>query len=253
MDIEALKAEWKREEDIAHIKGWDFSHIDDRYCETPQTPWDYRELILSRLTPESELLDIDTGGGEFLLSLGHPHSKTAATEDYPPNTALCRETLTPIGIRFTPAGDYSAMPFGDCEFDMIINRHGDYQPKELYRMLKPGGVFITQQVGELNDRELVELVQPDHVPPLTGHNLANRERELRECGFEILDKGDALYPIRFFDIGALVWFARIIEWEFVDFSVDTRMDGLLRAQRVLEEKGVVEGRAHRFMIVGRKN
>ncbi len=28
------------------------------------------------------------------------------------------------------------------------------------RILKPGGIFITQQVGEDNDRELVELLLP---------------------------------------------------------------------------------------------
>ena len=34
------------------------------------------------------LLDMDTGGGEFLLSLGHPFERTAATEGYPPNVEL---------------------------------------------------------------------------------------------------------------------------------------------------------------------
>ena len=41
---------------------------------------------------------------------------------------------------------------------MVINRHGDFNPDEIYRVLKPGGLFITQQVGAENDRELVELL-----------------------------------------------------------------------------------------------
>ena len=44
-----------------------------------------------------KLLDFDTGGGEFLLSLGHPCENTAATEGYPPNVELCRETILPFG------------------------------------------------------------------------------------------------------------------------------------------------------------
>ena len=60
---------WKKEESIAHIHGWDFSHIESRYTELDDLPWDYRYIILQHLTPEMKLLDIDTGGGEFLLSL----------------------------------------------------------------------------------------------------------------------------------------------------------------------------------------
>lgn len=31
MDNQAWKARWKAEEAVAHIHGWDFSHIEGRY------------------------------------------------------------------------------------------------------------------------------------------------------------------------------------------------------------------------------
>ena len=62
----------KKEESIAHIHGWDFSHIAGRYTEETDLPWDYQRIIFDYLKPEMKLLDIDTGGGEFLLSLHHP-------------------------------------------------------------------------------------------------------------------------------------------------------------------------------------
>ena len=62
---------WKTEEHVAHIHGWDFSHIEGRYTEETDMPWDYRHIILDYLKPEMKLLDIDTGGGEILLSLHH--------------------------------------------------------------------------------------------------------------------------------------------------------------------------------------
>lgn len=37
---------WKAEEEIAHIHGWDLSHIEGRYMEEYDLPWDYREVIL---------------------------------------------------------------------------------------------------------------------------------------------------------------------------------------------------------------
>ena len=97
-----LIEQWKAEEAIAHIHGWDFSHIADRSREQTDFPWNYREAVLQRLTKDQKLLDMDTGGGEFLLSLGHPYENTAATEGYEPNVRLCQKTLLPLGIDFRP-------------------------------------------------------------------------------------------------------------------------------------------------------
>ena len=183
--------EWKSEERIAHIHGWDFSHIAGRYTEEDDLPWDYREVILRHLTPEMKILDIDTGGGEFLLSLGHPYRNTAATENYPPNVELCREVLLPLGVDFRPADGCGVLTFDDGSFDMVINRHGDFNAVEISRVLKPGGLFITQQVGAENDRELVELLCGETELPFPEQYLAVQERNFQEVGFEILKSYDS--------------------------------------------------------------
>ena len=139
---EAYIESWLGEERAAHIHGWDFSHIQGRYDEEQDLPWSYEDTVRRFLAPESLLLDIDTGGGEFLLSLGHPHGRTAATEFYPPNVQLCRETLTPLGIDFREADSRGVLPFPDRSFDLVINRHGDYRPEEIRRILKPGGLGV---------------------------------------------------------------------------------------------------------------
>ena len=139
---------WKREESVAHIHGWDFSHIEGRYTEETDLPWNYQNIILDYLKPEMKLLDIDTGGGEFLLSLRHPYVKTSATEAYPPNIQLCKETLLPLGIDFRAGDGKDMLPFDDYEFDIVINRHGDFNTKEIHRVLKCGGIFITEQEWE---------------------------------------------------------------------------------------------------------
>ena len=158
MNQKELLSIWKAEENTAFIHGWDFSHIDGRYTEQDDLPWDYRAVIEEYLHPEMKILDIDTGGGEFLLSLNHPHENTAAMENYPPNVALCKDVLLPLGIDFRPGDGKGNLPFDDGRFDMVINRHGDFNAEEICRVLKPGGLFITQQVGAENDRELVELL-----------------------------------------------------------------------------------------------
>lgn len=247
-----LKKEWEAEEKIAHIHGWDFSHIHDRYEEEEDLPWDYKKIIDEYRTDDMRLLDFDTGGGEFLLSLGHPYENTAATEGYPPNIELCRETLLPLGIDFKPCDDAANIPFPDSSFDMMINRHGSFDPKEAYRLLKPGGLFITQQVGARNDRELVEIVLPDTPRPFPDLELPVQKEKFEEAGFEVIRAEEAFRPICFYDIGAFVWFAHIIEWEFPDFSVEKCFDRLLEMQRKIDKDGAVEGTIHRYLILARK-
>ena len=62
MNAEELKVIWKKEEDIAHIHGWDFSHIYGRYEEDNNLPWDYEKTVRNYITSNSEILDYDTGG-----------------------------------------------------------------------------------------------------------------------------------------------------------------------------------------------
>lgn len=248
-----LYQHWLEEESIAHIKGWDFSHIEGKYEEGTDLPWDYRGLILQHLTPESRVLDIDTGGGEFLLGLGHPCRLLAATEAFPPNVQLCKDTLLPLGVDFREADGSGVLPWPDASFDMVINRHGDFNPAEISRVLKPGGVFITQQVGAENDRALVELLLPGTPTPFPEQYLSVAREKFEQAGFTVTEAQEAYRPIRFYDVGALVWFARIIEWEFPGFSVDGCRARLLAAQEMLEQVGVIEGMTHRFMMVAKKN
>lgn len=252
MTSSELRQAWLQEEAIAHMKGWDFSHLQGRYTEEENLPWDYDVIVRSHLSPEKTLLDMGTGGGEFLLTLGHPPAMTTVTEGYPPNAELCREWLAPLGIRVVEADGEDPLPLPDSAFDLVINRHEPYNIPELRRILKPGGLFITQQVGEDNDRDLAELLLPGTEKPFPGLNAVKQARRFREAGFTVLRQEEAFRPIRFFDVGALVWFARVIPWEFPDFSVEACFGRLLEAQRILEEKGEIRGMTHRFLLVARK-
>ena len=252
MNLNERIALWKAEEEIAYIHGWDFSHIEGRWAEDTEFPWDYTGVVREFLRPEMVLLDQDTGGGEFLLSLNHPHQNTAAMEGYPPNAELCKEVLLPLGIDFRPGKVAAPFPFPDGHFDMILNRHGDLNPKEVYRCLKPGGLFITQQVGAHNDRELVHLLRGEQPPAFPDQWLSAAVENFETVGFRILRQNECFRPLRFYDVGALVWFARIIRWEFPGFSVDTHLARLIKAQEILDTRGVIEAHTHRFFFVAQK-
>lgn len=252
MNKNDFKTIWKQEEQAAHIRGWDFSHIHGRYEEEADLPWSYEGIVRSYLKDHLDVMDYDTGGGEFLLSLHHPHERTSATEGYPPNVKLCTETLLPLGINFRECHNPSDIPFEDEAFDLMINRHGDFDAEEIFRLLRRGGVWITEQIGENNDRDLVEMVLPGTDRPFPHLNLMEQRRNFEDTGFQILQAKEAYRPIRFYDVGAFVWFAHIIEWEFPGFSVDRCFDRLLKMQEIVEKDGEIEGTIHRYLIVAKK-
>lgn len=252
MTPDERKKLWKKEEETAHIHGWDFSHIHNRYREEGDLPWDYKKIICQYLNKNMKILDYDTGGGEFLLSLKHPFHNTAATEGYPPNVELCKKTLLPLGIDFKSCDTPSNIPFESESFDIIINRHGDFHAEELYRLLKKGGLFITEQVGSENDRNLVEMVLPNTQKPFPHLNLKEQREIFENAGFHIIRAEEVFRPIRFYDVGAFVWFAHIIEWEFPGFSVERCFDSLLKIQKSIEDTGYIEGTIHRYLIVAKK-
>lgn len=253
MNKEYLKSIWKQEEEAAHIHGWDFSHIHGRYEEENDLPWDYEKIVRQYLKRDLNIMDYDTGGGEFLLSLNHPYDRTSATEGYPPNVELCSEKLLPLGINFKKCNDSSQIPFGDESFDLVINRHGSFDVGELFRLLRQNGLFITEQVGGDNDRDLVEMVLPKADKPFPHLNLAQQRRHFEAAGFEIIWAQEAYRPVKFYDVGAFVWFAHIIEWEFPNFSVDRCFEQLLKMQEMIYKDGRIEGTIHRYLIVAKKS
>ncbi len=135
MNYDELKELWKKEEDAA-FKGWDFSYLKNRW-DDEELPWNYKDILKKYLNSDYKLLDMGTGGGEFLLKINHPYSNTSVTEMWKPNFELCKQKLEPLGIEVKQAFNDSKLPFEDNTFDMIINRHESFNIKEVRRILKP--------------------------------------------------------------------------------------------------------------------
>ena len=78
------------------------------------------------------------------------------------------------------------------------------------------------------------------------------QQAFEKKGFTTLEAEEVYRPIKFWNVGALVWFAHIIEWEFPGFSVDKCFEQLLKMQRIIENQGKIEGTIHRYLIAARK-
>ena len=178
-----LKKIWEREEEPV-FSGWDFSYINNRIKEE-KLPWNYEEIVRNYLDDTTRLLDMGTGGGEFLLTLNHPYNLTSVTESYIPNYDLCNKKLGSLGIEVKYVENDNRIPFPDKMFDIIINRHESFELSEVYRIFKSGGIFITQQVGIKNNIELSRF--------LLDNCLDSQIIKANNIGFKVIETLEA-YP-----------------------------------------------------------
>lgn len=231
-----LKKLWKIEED-SQLTGWDFSRIAD-FHQSGIVMWDYQKIVHKYLDQKDQLLDMGTADGNFLKGLKHPYYLTSVTEAYPPNIELCQRELSPLGITVYPVSADEQLPILADSFDCVINRHEAYDVSEVTRVLRAGGVFITQQVGGLNHSEIAQYILPNQLRDLNQENfLSKKVQEIEAAGFTV-ELGFEEFPFTTFkSVAAFVYFAKRIEWEFPDFSVETSFSQLIKLHKIIERQG----------------
>ena len=114
------------------LTGWDWSFIRGRW-DGVETPWSYRDAVSFAAAASGALIDLDTGGGEFLISLPSLPDVTVATEAYTPNIPVARDQLIPRGVTVVAANPVR-LPFRNESFDLAMSRHGVFRGSELHQI-----------------------------------------------------------------------------------------------------------------------
>src|SRR5207247_8790407 len=92
--------------------GWDFTWLRGRLGSQP-LPWDYTASVVEHARSSPDLLDLGTGGGEWLAELSYRPPRTVATEAWGPNVAIASARLRPLGVdvvQVAPARDNTGKP-----------------------------------------------------------------------------------------------------------------------------------------------
>jgi SAM-dependent methyltransferase len=239
----------------AHFSGWDFSYIADREVSAPLR-WSYVSECLLRVQKATAILDMDTGGGEIFSRFAPFPEITLATEAYPPNIPIARERLGLLGVEVVAldAEEPRELPFQVNFFDLIINRHGYYWAPELYRIMQPGGVFVTQQVGDANDISIRQLLgAPEAHANVEWEDMAEAAANLKQAGFKIIKQLEDFYPQRFYDVGAIVYQLKAVSWQIPDFSVKKYFEQLKEVHYQIQQDGFVDVQEHRFFIIAERD
>jgi SAM-dependent methyltransferase len=257
-DFERLIAEAESQP----FSGWDFSYLKGRYLEGKPS-WNFAQEARRVIQEAHSMLDMATGGGEFLSSLSPLPEICCATEGYLPNSRVALERLRPVGVglvfTFWDDNDIEpqrgALPFRGGAFDIVMDRHESFLAREVARVLTKDGIFLTQQVGSTNNSELREFFgkSPDR---LRGEgvpwNLASAVKEIESAGMKILEKKEERMSSKFLDVGAVAYYLKAIPWELPGFSARTHNQQLLELHRRIEKKGSFEVTTTRFYVKARK-
>ncbi len=235
-------------------RGWDFSRM--RETQEP-APWDYADIARAYLAPDSHVLDIGTGGGERFLALADAFRSGVGIDASAGMIATAQENSTPALADKISFAVMTAqrLAFLAASFDVVLNRHAPVDATEVTRVLRSGGVFITQQVGARNTANICAVF--DCTPGGTyTSDLTQMPEALRaafiDAGCRIVATGEYDIRIWFLDIESLLFWLQAVPLP-EDFSIERhwpQVDAIIGAYSI--SRGI-ETNQHRTLLIARKD
>lgn len=248
---DGLFASWQQAEQRPFV-GFDFSYFADKWVDE-EPPWSYEALVRELMAKADSVLDIGTGGGEKFAKFKDVFPpKTVATEGYAPNLPVARALLEPLGVEVLDFYDTedAVLPLPDESFALVINRHSSFKGVDIERVLKPGGVFLTQQVDGRNLTDLSAAFGA--VQPWTYFTLDYALNLVRKSNLVIEMAQEWAGRLIFKDVATLVYYLRAIPWTVPDFSVEKHRAALENLQQRLAAEGELVFTQRRILIQARK-
>jgi SAM-dependent methyltransferase len=232
-------------------EGWDFSWFEGRASE--QRPsWGYRRLLGERMATAAAAIDLQTGGGEVLASIPKPPATLVATESWGPNLAVARRNLEPVGATVHELDDLADLPFPDGTFDLVTSRHPTAVIwSEIARVLRPGGRYFSQQVGDGSVHQLTDFMMGAQ-PIDPGRRPATTALAAEAAGLHVVDLRTETLRAEFYDVAAVVHFLRKVIWIVPGFTVDAYRDRLRDMHDRIGSEGPFVAYTQRFLIEARK-
>ena len=235
---------------VGERQGWDFSTV--RAVRDP-TPWDYEEVV-SSAGSRQWVLDIGTGGGELLGRMYEhaPWENVVALDHSARMAATANANLD--GRAHVVVGDAAALPAWDGWFDLVLERHASVHPREVARVLRSGGTFVTQQVGPRNTQSIFDAFgwgsnwlqfATDDPPPRGCEDLARDFRALG-CAIDRVEEYEVGYA--FLDLDSLVFFLKAAPMP-EDFDPARHVEAVNRLLATSSSDRGIETTEHRELLI----
>lgn len=142
----------------------------------------------------------------------------------------------------------------EAQYDLVLN-HGapctfeDY--RAVFRALKPGGFFLSQQPGGEDCRGLANFLCPGS-RPAARENLEAFKQAFQEAGFRVMYR-DQAYPVgTFYSLRALETFIRTNPEKFPGVTEEIFHARREALEAILQRDGGIQNEEHVFLLIGKK-
>lgn len=233
-------AELLAEAEAAPVEGWSFEWMKGRTTTTGPA-WDFTTIAVEAVGGGECVLDMGTGGGEWLSSVveaAGSRGLIVATESWPPNVDVAAYRLRTLGVPVVQdegapdnvdqrsATERGRLAFRPDAFDAVLNRHESYVAAEVARVMRPGGQFLTQQAGSAPGafHSLLGLTAPDD----EELHLSLAVEQVEAAGLRVQEAEEGEERIAFGDVGVLARYLRQVPWIIPGFTIADHRDALAR-------------------------
>ncbi len=221
-------------------------HQDNQLMQQTMPNYNPHQVIASYFKEENHVAFVSVDGGEFVNQFDYLPPITYVVEG---NVNKANETLANKGVKVTTVTQNGKMPFKDEKIDVIVNELANYDKFEMYRVLKPGGYFIVDQMGSDNYKEIINMFIPFKMKGQWNKEAC--QDTLKEIGFDIVDGFEDMGHLRFDSLSALLAFIKTISPERVD-RYEQFINFYAAALKQLKKNHYYDLTTHRFLVVARK-
>lgn len=208
--------------------------------------YDSHKIVENYFSDDKHVAIVSVDGGKFTADFNTLPPITYSVEV---DIAKTRGLLENKGVKVTSFTDDGKMPFKDEKIDLVVNELSNYDKFEMYRILKPGGYLVVDQLGSDNYKEIINMFVPFKIKG--QWNRSSCQDTLKEIGFEIVDSYEDMGSLRFESLSAIMAFMRTISPERVN-RYELFVNFYAGVVKKIKELGFYEITTHKFMVIARK-
>jgi SAM-dependent methyltransferase len=133
----------------------------------------FDQLLKGNITPEMRLLDAGCGGGRNLIYFLRSGCDVCGVDESSTSIAQARRLVATLAPQLSPDNfrveAVERMSFDDASFDVVISSavlhfardedHWQRMVTEMWRVLKPGGIFFARLASSVGIEEKIELLE----------------------------------------------------------------------------------------------
>jgi len=239
-------------ETVGKLEGWDFSRVRDGRAPVL---WKYVDVVRQYLKPTDRVLDIGTGGGEIFFSLAPYFGEGVGIDQNRAMIETAQRNLFASSIENISLMrmDGKDLQFNAEEFDVVLLRHLRVYVNEIVRVLRPGGYFITQMVGQRSSLNILDAFgwTPDSFGPDWWQPVAELAEQFRLHGCHIVAQAEYDVPYWFHDIESFIFWIMSVPWP-EDIELEKHWQNINRILETAQTKRGIETNEHRGLLIAQK-